>query len=154
MTSSAASSPQRDQKKGDKRRGAGGTETVVRFFGGAVESGGVCLAKGICRHKFRVMSTVELIASEVRELEPKQQSQVLRFLQGLRQKKEGNEDRKSPLGSSARSMEDEPDFYGENASDSVPLLCSRDWKGKKMGAEVALSREVIAAAVRADRDAR
>lgn len=100
------------------------------------------------------MSTAELIASQVRELEPKQQSQVLRFLQGLRQKEEGNVTREPSLGSAARSMEDEPDFYGENAPDSVPLLCSRDWQGKKMGAEVALSREVIAAAVRADRDAR
>jgi hypothetical protein len=39
------------------------------------------------------MSTVEIIASEVRELEPKQQSQVLRFLQALRKQKE--QDRKS-----------------------------------------------------------
>jgi hypothetical protein len=47
-------------------------------------------------------------------------------------------------------MEDEPDLY----SDSTPLLRSRDWQGKKMGAKVALSRDVIASTVRADRDAR
>ena len=84
------------------------------------------------------MSTVEIIASEVRELEPKQQSLVLRFLQALRTQKE----------------QDEPDLYSEEAATSTLLLSSRDWQGKKMGAKVALSREVIAAAVRADRDAR
>lgn len=79
------------------------------------------------------MSTVEIIASEVRELEPMQQKQVLRFLQALRKQKEQNE--------------------GKVLGD-VFLLRSRDWRGKKMGAKVALSREVIASAVRADRDAR
>lgn len=75
----------------------------------------------------------EIIASEVQELEPMQQSQVLRFLQALRKEKNQNEGK---------------------ASNDVFLLRSRDWQGKKMGAKVALSREVIASAVRADRDAR
>jgi hypothetical protein len=99
------------------------------------------------------MSTVEIIASEVRELEPKQQSQVLRFLQALRKEKEQNEEKafkNFSLASAMRGMEDEPDLY----SDSTPLLRSRDWQGKKMGAKVALSRDVIASTVRADRDAR
>jgi hypothetical protein len=103
------------------------------------------------------MSTVEIIASEVRELEPKQQSQVLRFLQALRKQKEQDEEkafRDFALASAMRGMEDEPDLYSEEATTSTPLLSSRDWQGKKMGAKVALSREVIAAAVRADRDAR
>jgi len=42
----------------------------------------------------------------------------------------------------------------QRAVDAIPLVSSRDWRGKKMGAKVALSREVIASAVRADRDAR
>lgn len=102
------------------------------------------------------MSTVEIIASEVRQLEPKQQSQVLRFLQALRKQKEQDEEkafRDFALASAMRGMEDEPDLYKEAAA-STPLLRSRDWQGKKMGAKIALSREVIASAVRADRDAR
>lgn len=103
------------------------------------------------------MSTVEIIASEVRELGPKQQSQVLRFLQVLRKQKEQDEEKASrdfALDSAMRGMEDEPDVYGGKSATSTPLLRSRDWQGKKMGAKVALSREVIASAVRADRDAR
>jgi hypothetical protein len=103
------------------------------------------------------MSTVEIIASEVRELEPKQQSQVLRFLQALRKQKEQDEGkafRDFALASAMRGMEEEPDLYREEVATSTPLLRSRDWKGKKMGAKVALSREVIASAVRADREAR
>jgi hypothetical protein len=103
------------------------------------------------------MSTVEIIASEVRELEPKQQSQVLRFLQVLRQEKEQNEEqafRDFSLASAMRGMEDEPDLYSEKLATSTPLLRSRDWQGKKMGAKAVLSRDVIASAVRADRDAR
>ena len=99
------------------------------------------------------MSTVEIIASEVRELEPKQQSQVLRLLQALRKEKEMGEDKafkEFSLASAMRGMEDESDLY----SDSTPLLRSRDWQGKKMGAKAVLSRDVIASAVRADRDAR
>ena len=99
------------------------------------------------------MSTVEIIASEVRELEPKQQSQVLRFLQALRKEKEMGEDKafkEFSLASAMRGMEDESDLY----SYSTPLLRSRDWQGKKMGAKAVLSRDVIASAVRADRDAR
>jgi len=42
----------------------------------------------------------------------------------------------------------------QRAADSIPLVSSRDWRGKKMGARIALSRELIASAVRADRDAR
>lgn len=42
----------------------------------------------------------------------------------------------------------------QRAVDAIPLVSSRDWRGKKMGAKLALSREVIASAVRADRDAR
>ena len=42
----------------------------------------------------------------------------------------------------------------QRAVDAIPLVSSRDWRDKKMGAKVALSREVIASAVRADRDAR
>lgn len=42
----------------------------------------------------------------------------------------------------------------QRAVDEIPLVSSRDWRGKKMGAKIALSREVIASAVRADRDAR
>ena len=117
-------------------------------------TGGVCLAKVIPRHNFRAMSTAEIIASEVRELEPNQQSQVLRFLQALRLKKESNKDRASSLDSALRGMEGEPDLYSEKALAGIPLVRSREWQGKKMGAEVALSRDVIAAAVRADRDAR
>ena len=79
------------------------------------------------------MSTVEIIASEVRELEPRQQKQVLRFLRSLRDDKNQNEGK---------------------AFNDVALLRSRDWQGKKMGAKVMLSREVIASSVRADRDAR
>jgi hypothetical protein len=103
------------------------------------------------------MSTVEIIASEVRELEPKQQSQVLRFLQALRREKLQDDEkafRDFSLASAMRGMADEPDLYNEEAAASTPLLRSRVWQGKKMGAKVALSREVIAAAVRADRDAR
>ena len=103
------------------------------------------------------MSTVEIIASEVRELEPKQQSQVLRFLQVLRQEKEQNEEqafRDFSLASAMRGMENEPDLYSEKLATSTPLLRSRDWQGKKMGAKAVLSRDVIASAVRADRDAR
>ena len=42
----------------------------------------------------------------------------------------------------------------QRAADSIPLVSSRDWQGKKMGAKVALALDVIASAVRADRDAR
>lgn len=42
----------------------------------------------------------------------------------------------------------------QRAVDAIPLVSSRDWQGKKMGARVALSREMIASAVRADREAR
>ena len=52
---------------------------------------GSLLAKSLGRPKCYFMSTVEIIASEVRELEPKQQSQVLRFLQAQRKEKEQNE---------------------------------------------------------------
>jgi len=103
------------------------------------------------------MSTVEIIASEARELEPEQQSQVLRFLQALRKEKELNEEKAFKdlsLASATRGMEDEPDLYSEKLATLTPLLRSRDWQGKKMGAKVALSREVIASALRADRDAR
>jgi len=100
------------------------------------------------------MSTAEIIASQVRELEPNQQSQVLRFLQALRLKKESNKDRASSLDSAMKAMEGGPALYSEQALAAIPLVSSREWQGKKMGAEVELSREVIAAAVRADRDAR
>lgn len=40
------------------------------------------------------------------------------------------------------------------AIDSIPLVTSRDWHGKRMGAQVRLNPEVIASAIRADRDAR
>jgi hypothetical protein len=53
-----------------------------------------------------------------------------------------------------RGMEDEPDLYSEKLATSTPLLRSRDWQGKKIGAKAVLSRDVIASAVRADRDAR
>ena len=79
---------------------------------------GSLLAKSLGRSKCCLMSTVEIIASEVRELEPKQQSQVLRFLQVLRQEKEQNEEqafRDFSLASSMRGMEDEPDLYSEEA---------------------------------------
>lgn len=68
--------------------------------------------------KLFLMSTVEIIASEVRELEPKQQSQVLRFLQALRKQKEQDEEkafRDFALASAMRGMEDEPDLYSEEA---------------------------------------
>jgi hypothetical protein len=64
------------------------------------------------------MSTVEIIASEVRELEPKQQSQVLLFLQALRREKDHDEEkafRGFSLASAMRGMEDEPDLYSEEA---------------------------------------
>lgn len=64
------------------------------------------------------MSTVEIIASEVRDLEPKQQSQVLRFLQALRREKEQNEEKAFKdfsLAAAMRGMEDEPDLYSEEA---------------------------------------
>jgi hypothetical protein len=64
------------------------------------------------------MSTVEMIASEVRELEPKQQSQVLRFLQSLRREKVQDDDNAFSdfsLASAMRGMEDEPDLYNEEA---------------------------------------
>ena len=118
---------------------------------------GSLLAKSLGRPKCCFMSTVEIIASEVRELEPKQQSQVLRFLQALRKEKEQNEEqafKDLSLASAMRGMEDEPDLYSEKLATSTPLLRSRDWQGKKMGAKVALSRDVIASTVRADRDAR
>jgi hypothetical protein len=54
----------------------------------------------------------------VRELEPKQQSQVLRFLQALRKQKEQDEEkafRDFSLASAMRGMEDEPDLYSEEA---------------------------------------
>ncbi len=100
------------------------------------------------------MSTAEIIASEVRELEPEQQSRVLRFLQALRLKKESNKERASSLDSETRGMESEPDLYSEEALAAIPVVSSREWQGKRMGVDVALSSEVIAAAVRADRDAR
>jgi hypothetical protein len=103
------------------------------------------------------MSTLEIITSEVRELEPKQQSQVLRFLQALRKQKEQDDEeafRDFALASAMLGMEGEPDLYSEEALAAIPLVSSREWQGKKMGAEVELSREAIAAAVRADRDAR
>lgn len=121
------------------------------------ERGRYGLAKESGKHKLCPMSTVEIIASEVRELEPKQQSQVLRFLQALRKEKELNEEKAFKdfsLASAMRGMEDEPDLYSEKLATLTPLLRSRDWQGKKMGAKLALSREVIASAVRADRDAR
>lgn len=82
---------------------------------------------------------------------------MLRFLQVLRQEKELNEEqafRDFSLASARRGMENEPDLYIEKLATSTPLLRSRDWQGKKMGAKAVLSRDVIASAVRADRDAR
>jgi hypothetical protein len=79
---------------------------------------GSLLAKSSDRHKRCLMSTVEIIASEVRELEPKQQSQVLRFLQALRKEKELNEEKAFKdfsFASAMRGMEDEPDLYSEEA---------------------------------------
>lgn len=70
------------------------------------------------RPKLFLMSTVEIIASEVRELEPKQQSQVLRFLQALRKDQDQNEEKAFKdfsLASAMRGMEDEPDLYSEEA---------------------------------------
>jgi hypothetical protein len=64
------------------------------------------------------MSTVEIIASELQELEPKQQSQVLRFLQALRREKTQDEEkafRDFSLASAMRGMEEEPDLYSEKA---------------------------------------
>lgn len=70
------------------------------------------------RPKFPIVSTLEIIASEVRELGPKQQSQVLRFLQALRREKAQDDEkafRDFSLASAMRGMEDEPDLYNEEA---------------------------------------
>jgi len=64
------------------------------------------------------MSTVEIIANEARELEPKQQSQVLQFLQALRREKDQDEKKafqEFSLAAAMRGMEDEPDLYSEEA---------------------------------------
>ncbi|MBJ7391622.1 MAG: hypothetical protein JHC85_08655 [Chthoniobacterales bacterium] len=64
------------------------------------------------------MSKLEIIVSEARELEPNQQSQVLRFLQALRRETEQNEGKNFKdfsLSSAMRGMEDEPDLYSEEA---------------------------------------
>lgn len=55
------------------------------------------------------MSKLEIIVSEARELEPNQQSQVLRFLQALRRETEQNEGKNFKdfsLPSAMRGMEE------------------------------------------------
>lgn len=109
------------------------------------------------RSNSSTVSTVEIIAGKLRELEPKEQSLVLRFLQALQREKALSDEKAFKdfsVGTAMRGMEDEPDLYSEEALDAIPLVSSRDWRGKKMGAKTALSREVISSAVRADRDAR
>ena len=64
------------------------------------------------------MSTAELIAKEIKDLEPREQSQVLAFLKLLKTREERTADsafQRFSLASAMRGMENEPDLYSEKA---------------------------------------
>ena len=64
------------------------------------------------------MSTAELIAKEIKDLEPGEQSRVLEFLKLLKTREELDADpafKRFSLASAMRGMEDEPDLYSEKA---------------------------------------
>ena len=62
------------------------------------------------------MSTVERITSEVSDLKPEDQAEVLDFVEFLKRRKRLREERDFKdfsLSSAMRGMEDEPDLYDE-----------------------------------------
>jgi hypothetical protein len=62
------------------------------------------------------VSTAELIAKEIKDLEPREQSQVLEFLKLLKTREERDADpafQRFSLASAMRGMENEPDLYSE-----------------------------------------
>ena len=76
------------------------------------------LAKNPWRAEDTYMSVAELIASEVREMGPRQQAIVLKFLELLKEQSEEGEEsafKDFSLASAMRGMEDEPDIYSEGA---------------------------------------
>ena len=64
------------------------------------------------------MSTAELIAKEIKDLEPREQSRVLEFLKLLKTREELDADsafKRFSQASAMRGMEEEPDLYSEKA---------------------------------------
>ena len=64
------------------------------------------------------MSTAELIAKEIKDLEPREQSRVLEFLKLMKTREDRDADpafRRFSLASALRGMENEPDLYSETS---------------------------------------